>query len=380
MSEACNLRCVYCYEPQAKRNNDVLSFEKAKQVLRKFDRDSKIMFFGGEPMLHVDLMKKICEWGWEYRNFTFQMTTNGQIIDREFFREYAKHFTYVQLSIDGPEPAQEINRGHGSFRRAMEFYNAFKEETGRPPVLFPVLSKYSVPYLLDIVRWFYDVEIRDTQEKLSLRWLPGDASSWSEEDFAVYAEQLTLVKKWYLENNIRNSGFVIAAFAQAEKALLGLENTEVHTSKPSRGEDNFCSAGRALMAVLPSGNMVPCHHEYWCAPQERVYEEVGLDDDSPGVNHMSELCMNDIPECNSCPQWGCCVCPGSFYFHSKSYTVPDKNWCRAGKMMIETAKNYVEELAERMQNNDHKISYLAAGVDLLLQKELKERETHGLCE
>ncbi|MDR2410615.1 MAG: radical SAM protein, partial [Bacteroidales bacterium] len=76
MSEECNLRCNYCYEPRKTRNKAVLSFEMAKAVLRKFDRDTKVTFFGGEPMLRIDLMKKICELGWEFRNFTFEMVTN----------------------------------------------------------------------------------------------------------------------------------------------------------------------------------------------------------------------------------------------------------------------------------------------------------------
>ena len=364
MSEECNLRCVYCYEPQQKRDQTVLTFEKAKQILRKFNYKSKITFFGGEPMLHIDLMKQICEWGWEYRNFEFELITNGQIVDRDFLRNYVKYFSYVQLSIDGPQEPQEIGRGHGSFRRAMQFFNACLEETGRPPSLHPVLCKYSIPYLFDTIKWFYDME--KINIGYSLRWLPGDAQVWTEEDFEVYAEQLLLIKNWYLKNNIRETSFSIRAFAQAEKNLLGIDNQE---NSPLRDEEVFCSAGRSLMAVLPTGKMVPCHHEYWCSKEAQIYEEIDLDEDSPGINHMSELCLKDIPECNSCPQWGCCVCPGSFFFQSQSYTKPDKNWCRAGKMLIETAKNYIEELAQNLNDNQHKVDYLAAGMDYFLEQE-----------
>ncbi|GBR73924.1 radical SAM/SPASM domain-containing protein [Candidatus Termititenax aidoneus] len=369
MSEECNLRCVYCYEPHQKRDKTVMTFETAKQVLRKFDRDCKITFFGGEPMLNIELMKQICEWGWEYRNFSFEMITNGQVIDREFFRNYVKYFKYVQLSLDGPRAANDLNRGHGSFQRGMEFYNVFQEETGWAPTIHPVLSKYSVPYLLDMVKWFYNIEkMRDT--KLPLRWLPGDSSTWTEEDFGVYAEQLVLLKKWYLENDIRQSHFAVLAFSLAEEKLLNIKQDGTWHNEPRYNESHFCSAGRTLMAVLPSGKMVPCHHEYWCAPEDRIYSELDINEDSPGINHMSEMCMRDIPKCNACPQWGCCVCPGSFYLHGKTYTEPDQNWCRAGKMLIEVAKNYVEELAEKLNNSNHKTEYLTAGVDYLLQKEV----------
>jgi uncharacterized protein len=367
MSEECNLRCVYCYEPQQERSKEILDFETAKQVLRKFDRDCKITFFGGEPMLHIDLMKKICEWGWEYRNFHFEIITNGQIIDRAFFRDYAKYFTYVQLSCDGPEAAQDINRGHGSFRRCMEFYRVFKEETGWRPTLHPVLSKYSIPYLFDMVKWFYEMENQENgQDASSFRWLPGDAHVWAEENFVVYAKQLELIKRWYLDNGIRNSRFKIRAFAQAEQDLLGLENKE---RAPLRECDKFCSAGNTLMAVLPNGKMVACHHEHWNARNNPGYEEIDINEDDTGINHMSELCLKDMTACNACPQWGCCVCPGQFFFHGGSYTKPHDNYCRAGKMLIVTAKNYAEELAEKLNAEKHKVDYLAAGVDYLLQKQ-----------
>jgi uncharacterized protein len=367
MSEECNLRCTYCYEPAKKRDKTVLTFETAKQVLRKFDRDSLVTFFGGEPMLHIELMKKICEWGWEYRNFKFAMITNGQIVDRSFFQDYAKYFSFVQLSCDGSEAAHDINRGHGAFKRTMEFYRVFQETTGKYPTLHAVLGKYSIPYLLDTVRWYYEMEKDLPEAQASFRWLPGDANIWDERDFALYAEQLGLVKEWYLNNNIRNTKFAIRAFAQAEQNLLGLGTQQ---QSALRGNASLCSAGSALMAVLPTGLIVPCHHEYWCAKEERIYEEIDLNDDISGINHMSELCVKDIPECNSCPQWGCCVCPGAFYFLSKSYTTPDKNWCRAGKMLIETAKSYVEELAQKLHDEQHKVDYLAAGLDYLLQEKV----------
>jgi hypothetical protein len=46
-------------------------------------------------------------------------------------------------------------------------------------------------------------------------------------------------------------------------------------------------------------------------------------------------------------------------------------------MLIETAKIYVQELAQKINNSRAKIDYLAAGVDYLLQKEVDKRESHN---
>ena len=341
MSEECNLRCLYCFEPRQARDKSVISFETAKQVLRKLDYQATVNFLGGEPMLCLDLMKQICEWGWEQRNFKFALTTNGQIIDRQFFRDYLKYFSAVQLSCDGPETPNDLNRGKGAFKKIMEFYHALREETGRYPYLHMVLSRRSVPYLLDTVKWFYEMH-KISPLAASLRWLPGDAGEWQEKDFACYAEQLNLLKKWYLENNMQKTDFAVQAFAKAEKDVLQLENKE---RAPLCDNADFCGAGKFYAVILPDGTMVPCQNDLWCGNKKaRSMMEIPLTEDIFPESYLRELKMKDIPQCNECQQWGCCVCPGSFFFHGQSYTVPDKNWCRAGKMLISTAQSYVDEL------------------------------------
>lgn len=369
MSEECNLRCIYCYEPQKKRSKEVMAFETAKQALRKFDKGSKVTFFGGEPMLHIDLMKKICEWGWEYRNLNFEMITNGQIIDRDFFKNYAKYFSYVQLSCDGHEIANDINRGHGSHKRILDFFKAFYEETGKYPTLHPVLSKYSVPFLYDIVTWYYSIEtsFNNNNEIPTLRWLPGDAKDWDEETFIEYDRQLEKLEDWYINNKIWNSPFKIRAYEDAERSLLK-KQPDKNVFQPLRGGTNPCSAGKNLFAVLPNGTLVPCHHEYWLPEEYRQWEIIEPGDDPDGINHMSQITLSDIPRCNSCEQWGCCVCPGSFFFHSQKYTEPDSNWCRAGKMLINSAYRYLNKKNAAQANESTDLLNIANAVNYLLEE------------
>lgn len=375
MSEECNLRCIYCYEPHKKRSTEIMSFETAKNALRKFEKGSKVTFFGGEPMLHIELMKQICEWGWEYRNLNFEMITNGQIIDREFFRNYAKYFSYVQLSCDGHEIANDINRGHGSHKRIMDFMNVFYEETGKYPTLHPVLSKYSVPFLYDIVTWYYNIETANKSvtgnEIPTMRWLPGDAKDWDEDTFTEYDLQLEKLENWYLNNNIWQSPFKIRAYQDAESSLTNPNNEK--SFKPSRGLDNPCSAGKTLFAVLPNGTLVPCHHEYWLPEEHRQWEIIGPADDPDGVNHMSQITLADIPKCNTCEQWGCCVCPGSFFYHSQQYTEPTPNWCRAGKMLINSAYRYLNKKRALVANQKNDLLNIATAVNYLLEENISKK-------
>jgi len=395
MSEECNQRCVYCYEPGGKRNKKVMSFETAKVALSRLPRGGKVMFFGGEPMLQIDLMKKICDWGWSERGLTFEIVTNGQITDREFIRDYMRYFTYVQLSLDGPEHAHDLCRGHGSFKRAMEFFNAFYEETGHYPTLHPVLSKATVPYLLDIAKWFHQTAktiYARTQRTYSLRILPGDAQDWDDDTFNILEEQWKSIKDWYLNERIYGCGyFTIQGFEQAQQYYLhgktaftscGINGCTPSESpeqgyRPKHGSVPFCQAGRTLFAVLPDGSFVPCHHEHWqaCGMDNHGGNYVIPPDGKlDSVNHMAMITCNDITPCNTCEQFGCCVCPGSNYFQTGDRTVASENWCKSGKILIQTAKEYVNEMVRLKEEDRLAPSLLGTAVEYLLSEHTKGKE------
>jgi uncharacterized protein len=347
MSDKCNLHCVYCFESKARASKTVLNFDLAKQVLYKFDIGSKIIFFGGEPMLHIELMKQICEWGWEERNFNFCMVTNGQIIDRLFLRDYARYFANVYLSCDGFEYVQDICRGKGSFNKAMKFYHAFAEETGRYPILNPTVSRKGLANLANTIKWFYEIEYCK-----SVRFYPikiADVNIWREEDFVLYEEQLVLIKDWYLENNIRKAKWNLYAFAKAEQEIFGMnEMTKDFVDK------NF-SCGTREWTVLPDGKMSPCCYENYSL--SKGYK-IDICEDVSKINYLSEFSIKDIPKCNTCPQWGCSPCLAKFRDYGGTSTTPAENYCRAGKILIDIARQYVQKIAVKSHLENEYNAYM----------------------
>ena len=386
MSEECNLRCTYCYEPGGHRNKDIMTFETAKVILNKISPSGRVTFFGGEPMMHIDLMKQIIEWGRNHKNFTYEIITNGQITDREFISRYLRYFNYVQLSIDGPESPNDINRGHGSYARAMEFMSSFYNITGRYPNPHPVLSRETIPFLFDTIIWFYELSkmMYKSNGKFSFRVLAGDSARWTEEDFKLLENAWDVIKGWYLVNKIWEcKHFEIEAFAQADLYYQGaLESCSCGSCShekdqgysPKTGSSPFCMAGRTLFAAFPNGDMVPCHHEYW-ANSPKV-NPVHISEDLSYVNHMSTISCSDIEKCSSCEQFGCCICPGSFYFSSREYNRPEENWCRAGKILIQKAKEYVAQ-----KQNMHPATFtheekdiILSSIDYMLDKDTRDKE------
>jgi len=107
----CNLKCRYCYASEAKENSD-MDFETAIKVLDYFGQPMKIQFAGGEPLLNYDLICKVCEYVKQQGyDATFQMQTNGTLIDEEKAKGIKEMKIAVGVSFDGPPDINEWLRG-----------------------------------------------------------------------------------------------------------------------------------------------------------------------------------------------------------------------------------------------------------------------------
>lgn len=90
LTEACNLRCDYCFVAMKKAYKR-MSWEVAKRAidfLMKESREEKeveILFFGGEPLLAFPLMKKVAEYAVQQadslgKKLSFTCTTNATLL------------------------------------------------------------------------------------------------------------------------------------------------------------------------------------------------------------------------------------------------------------------------------------------------------------
>ena len=102
LTDACNLRCEYCgygksYSDYDERKSTRLSPQRAKVLLDylrslwrsefnvSHNQNVYISFYGGEPLMNVPFIKEIISYVEELdcpsRSFTFNMTTNGILLD-----------------------------------------------------------------------------------------------------------------------------------------------------------------------------------------------------------------------------------------------------------------------------------------------------------
>ncbi len=117
----CNLRCRYCYAwgGEAKEYMPWEVAMRAVDYVAARSRSLKIQFSGGEPLLNFPLVRRVVAYLKNYRgSITFQLQTNGTLIDRALAREIKRLQIGLGVSLDGPPEVNDLlrpfNGGGGS--------------------------------------------------------------------------------------------------------------------------------------------------------------------------------------------------------------------------------------------------------------------------
>ena len=114
VAHTCNLTCSYCFASQGKYQGEraLMSFEVGKQALDFLiahsgsRRNLEVDFFGGEPLMNWDVVKRLVAYGREQekihnKKFRFTLTTNGVLLDDEVIEFANREMHNVVLSLDG---------------------------------------------------------------------------------------------------------------------------------------------------------------------------------------------------------------------------------------------------------------------------------------
>lgn len=132
MNLDCNLACTYCYEG-GDRGRHYMSAETADQLVRYVEKtflqsgakDITLEFYGGEPLLSIDLIREISRRLKSAaervaRKYSFTLVTNGTLLTAEVVRELIPlGLARARVSLDGPPENHNAYRpfvsGAGSF-------------------------------------------------------------------------------------------------------------------------------------------------------------------------------------------------------------------------------------------------------------------------
>lgn len=135
ITQMCNFRCRYCpYSGNGyfdrKHINKTITFEMACDIVdfvmkrSKFSNYLDFGFYGGEPLIHFNLIKNIVSYIEKHsdgKSINYSLTTNGYFLNVEIIEFLIKHNVSLTVSLDGPEHIHNKNRrlagnGMGTYR------------------------------------------------------------------------------------------------------------------------------------------------------------------------------------------------------------------------------------------------------------------------
>ena len=119
LTSACNFKCKYCFVKtrMKKPDNTYMTKEIAEKGLLLLKRnlnnehETRIIFYGGEPLLNFEVMKYVVERVKELdMNISYTVMTNGSIVNSEIMDFLKENKFSVGVSIDGLEDTNDEMR------------------------------------------------------------------------------------------------------------------------------------------------------------------------------------------------------------------------------------------------------------------------------
>ena len=250
LTNACNLRCRYCYVHQGKQFMDREVARAAVDFAASAGSRCGVVFFGGEPLLCKDRIMDTVAYGRTLQeqgkgSFYYKMTTNGTLMDDDFLRYAADHEIFIALSHDGVRAAHDRNRvypdGRGTFFALEERAKALLQSQPYAPVMMTV-SPNTVQYYAESVDYLYSLGFRYLICSLDY------AGAWTDKLLEELQRQYLRLARWYRKMALREEKFYLSPFGV--KISSHIHRGDYRTER--------CELGKKQLSVAPDGKLYPC--------------------------------------------------------------------------------------------------------------------------
>lgn len=340
VTERCNLSCTYCY--QIHKTSKVMSWEVAKAGIDLLfnmwienEPDAFINqktefiildFIGGEPMLEVKLIDRICDYFinqaleinplWA-ETFMISMASNGTI----YFTPEVQHFLHkwdrrlsYSVSMDGPKEMHDACRifpdGRGSFDLAKAAQDDYNKTHRMQSGTKATISWQNMPYLDTTIKYYVDQGYRRIHANTVYE------EDWTPEQGAFFYKKLKEV-----------ADFMLSLDGEVEISLFDKNFFKPRTDM----EQTWCGGYDSMLAFDPDGNAFPCirymesslggqmppviigdvWNGLWKTPEQKHCHDC--------LACITWTTQND-EECLNCPiAQGCADCAAESYQHMKCF-------------------------------------------------------------
>lgn len=322
LTEKCNQKpqCIYCYENH--QSNKTMSFEVAKNIVDKEFENKEFNyiefdFFGGEPFVAFDLLKKIFEYIKSKnsdKKWICFATTNGTLIHNEiqtWLKENRDKFI-CGLSLDGIPLAHNINRPNSYEKIDIAF---FKDLYPKQDIKMTISEK-TLQYLTDSIIFIHELGF-----SLTANLALGNKVNWNNAGYTnILSEQLINLANYYLDNpQIKPCNIINMGIEELYK--------EFDNYVPS-----WCGAGKSMVAYDVSGNSYPCQY-FMPLSIGTTSQKIKYNDFKKliNINKLNEDCRNCILR-NLCP-----TCFGANYMVTGNMYYKEKSYCNLLKVQFKAS-------------------------------------------
>lgn len=243
LSEKCNLNCTYCnINKNSKSALDPQNFiNEYYRLTTNPNVRVNVDFYGGEPLFHLNSIKKILGEIGKDKNITFFLPTNGLLLTEEIVEILVKYKVNVSLSFDGlwQDKNRPLLNGRGTLRQYYDKKELFHKV---PNIKCHTMITRGCYNLLENYLYIKN-EFGFNTELTLIR----DTGVWSAEDIIFLKQGISELFSWYCEHpHEEMPNFILGHLKHFLDYHIG-----GHTS-------TSCGAGKTILMMNENNEVLPC--------------------------------------------------------------------------------------------------------------------------
>lgn len=314
----CNLRCKYCFADEGTYHSKLREYMSLEVGQRAIDfiiansgkhRSLEVDFFGGEPLMNLDVVKQIVEYAKveadkHDKQFNFTMTTNCVLLTDENIKWLNEEMFNVVLSIDGRACVHDKLRrtinNKGSQSLVLANAKKFRDVRGdKSYYVRGTFTAYNLDFASDVLylrdEGFDQISVEpvvlpeDSPMAIKAEHLPKIMAEY-EKLASEYLESRSSSDKWF---NFFHFMMDLDGGPCIKKRITG------------------CGAGCEYLSITPYGDIYPCHQ----FSEEQGYKLGSVMNGEFCLDISKQFAKNTVfnkPDCMLCPakyycSGGCCA-------------------------------------------------------------------------
>ena len=339
----CNLRCQYCFAGQGGYGQwrMLMSFDVARRAVDFLIAHSgprehcELDFFGGEPLMNWHVVQQTIDYVHKLekkhgKKIKMSLTTNGLLLDKEKVKYLTDNHISLILSLDGRKEMHDRMRpgvhGEGTYDEIVKnLQYCVANRKGEEYYVRGTFTRYNMDFTTDVIDM-----IDKGFPAVSMEPVVGEDTA----DYSIKEEDLPRVKAEY----DRLAKLFIAREEEGRPFFFFHFNMDLWKGPCLPKRLRGCGAGHEYLAVVPNGDIYPCHQfvgrEGYVIGN--VYE--GL----KNFKMMRDFRMNHVfskPECVDC--WAKFFCSGGCHANNEAFAgdihKPFHITCEIQKKRVECA-------------------------------------------